>query len=341
MYKHLFITVEKVSAGSSREWSWHDLKKVLNSVARDLWVVLLDLVAVNASYYLALLVRFYVNSQFRPTVAYYLTDWARFTPWYSIAAVLIFMLFRLYGGMWRYAGINDMNRIILANACTTVVHVVGTLVFIRRMPITYYGIGAILQFLMVVVIRFSYRMLLVEKKKMAKTETVPALVVGSGDLGKKVIRHLEDNTPYRAAVIIGPDAGRTMDGIPVLSMKDLDSAVSRVRAVFIADKDLKNEDREKIASAAGDREIKDFTAELTNLSGVIPVTSLLSLCEGSVTLVIDGQETEYASGREALNQLRDSYEVRSIQNGRIELKKASNTWMQDYKAQTGEDVSFF
>ena len=48
---------------------------------------------------------------------------------------------RLYGGMWRYAGLNDMNRIIGANFCTTVVMVMGTLLFIRRMQITYYAIG--------------------------------------------------------------------------------------------------------------------------------------------------------------------------------------------------------
>ena len=36
------------------------MKKALNSVARDLWVVVLDVVAVNAAYYLALLIRFVV-----------------------------------------------------------------------------------------------------------------------------------------------------------------------------------------------------------------------------------------------------------------------------------------
>ena len=42
------------------------LKKIWNLVAKDLWIVLLDIVAVNAAYYLALMVRFYVNFEFRP-----------------------------------------------------------------------------------------------------------------------------------------------------------------------------------------------------------------------------------------------------------------------------------
>ena len=51
------------------------MKKIRDIIARDLWIVLLDILAVNLSYFLALLVRFYVNFEFRPTVTYYLTDW--------------------------------------------------------------------------------------------------------------------------------------------------------------------------------------------------------------------------------------------------------------------------
>ena len=52
------------------------MKKILEAVKKDLWVVLLDVVAVNLSYYLALLIRFYVNFQLRPVaVDRYLPAW--------------------------------------------------------------------------------------------------------------------------------------------------------------------------------------------------------------------------------------------------------------------------
>ena len=38
------------------------MKKVIESLKRDLWVVLLDILAVNLSYYLALLIRFFDNT---------------------------------------------------------------------------------------------------------------------------------------------------------------------------------------------------------------------------------------------------------------------------------------
>ena len=40
------------------------LKKIWNLVAKDLWIVLLDIIAVNAAYYLALLIRFFGDATY-------------------------------------------------------------------------------------------------------------------------------------------------------------------------------------------------------------------------------------------------------------------------------------
>ena len=113
------------------------MKKIWNALARDLWVLILDLIAVNLSYFLALLIRFYVNFQLRPVaVNDYLPAFMQFAPIYTILCLVIFCAFRLYGGIWRYAGINDINRIIIANMCAALVMVIGTALFVRRMPIT-------------------------------------------------------------------------------------------------------------------------------------------------------------------------------------------------------------
>lgn len=326
------------------------MKKIWDSIAKDLWIVLLDIIALNASYFLALLIRFYVNGEFRATVNYLIGDWAKFAPFYTIISLIIFALFRLYGGMWRYAGINDMNRIIGASVVTTVVQVVGTALFIRRMPITYYVIGAILQFLFVSLIRFGYRILLVEKKKVSSrnTPTVPTMIIGAGETARKAIHHLED-TPFRATVVVDEkSAGKSLDGIPVQA--DFGGALSSVRAVFIADPNLSTEKRKEIKDKCDEAgiELQDYTGYLSNLGGRIPTSSLLELMKGSVTLVIDGKETVYNTGEEAIASLKDRYDIKSIENAKIELVKPSSTayvgydaWAQQHKEQTGEDVSFF
>ncbi len=326
------------------------MKKIWNGIARDLWIVLLDIIAVNASYFLALLIRFYVNGQFRETVNYLIGDWAKFAPFYTVLCIIIFAAFRLYGGMWRYAGINDMNRIIGASLCTAVVQVVGTALFIRRMPITYYVIGAILQFLFVTLIRFGYRILLVEKKKVAgrNTPTVPSMVIGAGETARKAIHHLED-TPFRATVVIDEkSAGKALDGVPIQA--DFTENLPKVRAVFIADPNLSAEKRKDIKDACETAgvELQDYTGYLSNLGGRIPTSSLLELTKGKVTLVIDGKATDYESGEAALSSLKDRYDVKSIEGAKVELIKPSSAayvgydaWAQQHKEQTGEDVSFF
>ena len=321
------------------------MKKVISSVARDLWVVVLDLVAVNLSYYLALLLRFFVGGELRAVaVNRYMPAFLGFAPFYSVLAILVFMAWRLYGGMWRYAGINDMNRIIGASVTTTVLHFLGTLIFFTRMPWTYYVVGSLLQFGMIVIIRFGYRMLLVEKKKMGSKERIPALVVGSGDLGRKVVKHLEDYTPYRAAVIIGNEAGRTMDGVPVKGFEELGPAMEKVQAVFIADKGIDAAQRKKVLELAKDREVNDFTGALSNLSGAVPVSALLGLVKGPVTIRIEGRETRYENGRKALEALKDRYDVEEVEASVITLRKArsfDSAWANQYKEVTGEDISFF
>ena len=326
------------------------MKKVWEAVRMDLWIVVLDIIVVNASYLLALLIRFFVNGAFRPIVTNsYLPAFWRFAPFYTVACIVIFILFRLYGGMWTFAGLNDMNRIIGANACCAAVQIIGTCLFVRRMPMTYYVIGAVLQFVFVVAIRFGYRILLVEKQKLGGRSkgTAPTLVIGTGETARRAVHHLE-STPFRVTAIVDPkSAGKTMDGIPVVAEMDLKSA----RAVFIADPGLSAEEKKAIRKKCEEAEVEfqDYTGFFRNMGGRIPVTPLLELAEGPVRLVIDGQERTFASGEDAVASLSERYDIRSIEGARITLDRPGaggayagfETWAEEHREKTGEDVSFF
>ena len=321
-----------------------NMKKIWNFVRNDLWIFILDIVAVNLAYFLALIIRFYVNGEFRTTVSYYMDDWAKFAPFYTVIALVIFFCCRMYGGMWKYAGLNDMNRIITANVLTTVVMVAGTLIFIRRMPVTYYFIGALLQFIFTGMIRFAYRILLAEKKKMTRTGRIPALVIGSGDLGKKTIQYLEESGVYQPVGIIGRDVGRSLDGIPVTAFDDLKKSLEKVKAVFIADKEIDPKQRKAVNDAAEGREVFDYTGALSNITGAVPLTGLLETVTGPVVLSVNGQETRYANGKEALSALHTRYLVTEIRGEKltVELVEDDGTaYLKQHMAETGEELSFF
>ena len=326
------------------------LKKVRNAIAMDLWVLLLDVLAVNASYFLALIIRFYVNFQLRPVaVDRYLPNWSAFAPWYTVICIAVFALWRLYGGMWKYAGINDMNRIIGANACAIVIHVVGSLVFFTRMPITYYIIGGVLQFLMTTIIRFAYRVLLTERKRFVnrRQEKVPVIVVGSGENGRRVVKSLEETDNYHPVAVIAKTSG-TMDGTPIHAFSELAKVISahKVRAVFIADALLTNAQREEIHRLAAESglEIHDYTGYFSNLGGRLSLTELLSVLHSPVSIVLGGETKSYADGASALEELRMKYTVEDIrgQDITIQLVKqkrmtTQEALMLEYAAEMGEE----
>lgn len=231
---------------------------------KDWLILILDIIAVNAAYFLALLTRFYVNNVFRPTVSYYLTDFLKFAPFYTVICLAVFWCFRLYGGMWQYAGINDMNRIIGASLVTAILHVIGTAVFIRRMPITYYFIGAVLQFLFITLIRFGYRIWLVEKKKIAnrKKSGSPAMVIGAGEAARRMIGDLDDSDSFLPVCVLdskGGTYGKMMDGIPVYGGVDrLPGLISQfdIKHIFIADPLLQPEIKAEIEQICKENHIE-------------------------------------------------------------------------------------
>ena len=333
------------------------LLKAGKLTAQNLWTVILDIVAVNLAYFMALIIRFYVQNQMTDeALLYFLPAYANFAPFYTVACIIVFILCRLYGGMWQYAGLNDMNRILGANAITVVIQVVGTWAIMppkggpARMPVSYYVIGAILQFAMIAMIRFGYRILLVEKRKVAgrKVSTVPAMIIGGGETARKAIVHMEE-TPYRAMMAVdAKDAGRSMNGIPVIA--DYEKALANVKAVFIADRKLTPEKRKEIRKRCEEEniEVQDYTGVLSNLGGRVPVASLLWLTRGPVTLVNEWGERTFPDGEVALKELQDRYEVDSIEGAKIFLRKSTSgayvgydAWAEQHKEDTGEDVSFF
>ena len=220
------------------------LGKVLNRIRHDWLIILLDILAVNASYYLALFFRFYMQNQFLYTVPEYPQWFLQFAPIYTVFCLLVFWRLRLYGGMWQYAGINDMNRIVGSTAITSAFMLIGTLLmFPRRFPYSYYVIGAILQFLFVTSFRFGNRLFQVEKRKFKNWRKIGqhVMVVGAGSAASRMIRNLEDSKDLQPVCVWdskGRTSGRAMDGIPVYGgLETLEYAVNRndVKVIYIAD----------------------------------------------------------------------------------------------------------
>ena len=170
-------------------------------------MVVFDIFAVNAAYFCALVVRFYVASEFNVWAVRYIPAFADFAPFYTLVCIVVFALFRLYNSRWKYAGLNDLNRIALANLVTCIVQVAGSMLFFMRMPVTYYLIGAVIQFTLITISRFSYRFFIFELgrvRKLRSKTNINVMVVGVGETSRIVIKHLEgdaDNAAHPVCLV--------------------------------------------------------------------------------------------------------------------------------------------
>ena len=243
------------------------MDKIKRFIKYDLFVMLLDVIAVNASWFIAVVLRFSIKGIIDPQINSYVDTIIYFAPFYTLICIFVFSLCKLYGGMWRYAGIGDVNRIVLSNVVTIVIYVIATLFFYHRMPISCYVMGAFMQLFAVSFIRFAYRFALLEKRQIGKSNAQNALVIGTKDNGRQTISLLSIGIQYRPVAVIdcrSKDSGKLMDGIPVYDRADFESVVSKnkIKAVFLADSKIDDDFRAKVIEFCKEHQIKfsDYTA---------------------------------------------------------------------------------
>lgn len=337
----------------------------LSWAVKRLALLLFDIVAVNLSYFLALVVRFYVNSTFRAiAVDKYLPAFWEFAPWYTVLSVVVFVLFKLYNNRWKHAGLYDMNKIFLANVFTTVIHVAGTLIFVCRMPITYYFIGAVLQFLLIAASRFSYRLFVLERNRIRRMNNAKlnVMIVGEGQTARILRTQIDSDTTNVARPVCifsyhGAPAGKMVNGLPVVAdVSRLSEHFARyqVQCVMLADSLMPVEIRKQIreACAKAGIEVQDFSGYLTGDGRNLTFKSLMEYARGPVEIKLDGKTQSFQNGEEALMAFPGKYDVQAIYaNGgkigveivgkKLILNDTDEDWVKDAQNKSGEEISFF
>lgn len=341
---------EAEKAGNLRRW------------ALKLLLVLFDIFAVNFSYYMAMVLRFYVNHEFHLAGTLFMPLFLKFAPYYTVCCIIVFWLFKLYNGMWKYAGFNDVNRVVWANVVTCAIQVFGTLLFIRRMPTTYYVLGAAIQFVLIFASRFSYRLFAIEFSRYAqgKNAAVKVMIVGAGETARMLLRQLESDVHNVAQPVCVLDyrnleTGRLFNGLPVVGgLEGLEAASAKygVKSVILADSLMPQETREQLLARCAKLglAVQDFA--LYSAGGGNPLRSILARVNGPLTIRLDGVARDYDNAEQALAALPGRYSVRAvsaasdrvlidIERDSAALSNADEAWARDYKKTTGEDVSFF
>ncbi|MBR5614037.1 MAG: polysaccharide biosynthesis protein [Clostridia bacterium] len=236
-------------------------------------LLIYDFFAVSLAYLLALLLRFDLQYEAVPSI--YLITWAKFSPVYIAVCFVVFWLLHLYQSLWRFASFSELKRIFIGTVITSVFHTVFITAMVERMPISYYILGAVIQFMLILIVRFAYRFILLEQSKriraLQKTNANHVMLIGAGSAGQMILRDLHEAREVNDLVccIIDDDSnkwGRYIDGIPIVGGRDdilLNVEKYDIKKIFLA---LPS------ASASQKRDIldicKETTCELKSLPGM-------------------------------------------------------------------------
>ncbi|MGD9158039.1 MAG: nucleoside-diphosphate sugar epimerase/dehydratase [Desulfobacteraceae bacterium] len=201
-------------------------------------ILIFDILLVGFSWYFAHLLKH--NFDIPENSRYILLH---FLPLIILTKILIFYLFDLYQGMWRYTSLTDLLSIIKAGSIASLV-VLLLPFFVHRFggfSRSIFIIDWLLTLLFVAGSRIAIRLYFwvaagdeaarVSKRKFLKAlikknqKGKRLIVIGAGDCGEKISREIHDNPElgYRIVGFIDDDpikSRRNIHGIPVLGNRD-------------------------------------------------------------------------------------------------------------------------
>lgn len=119
-------------------------------------LLIFDVIAINLSSYLALLVRF--ELKWSSIEHECLEAVNRLCVLNTIITVLIFFIFRLYNSLWRYASVREMVNIMFACIIASVQHITALFMCYKYFTKSYIFVYSLLLLSFVMIIRFSYRL---------------------------------------------------------------------------------------------------------------------------------------------------------------------------------------
>ena len=194
-------------------------------------IVLLHLVLIVLSNYAAFMLRF---EGVIPAWAWY---WCvRALPWLLAIRLATFAVFRLYEGLWRYAGLWDLRNIVVAVGLSSGLFALVTVGLTEEMhyPHSILLIDAMLLVVLMGGLRFGRRLYRELGHLSARRRVV---LYGAGDAGELLLRDIRNNPYYEYEVVgfIDDDPGKTgqrIHGVKVLGTR---SVLPRVMADLAPD----------------------------------------------------------------------------------------------------------
>jgi FlaA1/EpsC-like NDP-sugar epimerase len=188
---------------------------------RSLLAFIHDVLAAAAAWLLAFWLRFNLEL---PPQPYLRLIWQAMAYVVPLQAVL-FLAFGLYRGLWRYASLPDLKRILLAVATSTML--VPALLFMLRLgdavPRSTFILDPLLLAILMGGSRLAYRAWKEHRFSISDMAREPVFVVGAGEATVNLIKELAHSHEWRVVGVFDDDAtkqGMRLQGVSILGGLD-------------------------------------------------------------------------------------------------------------------------
>ena len=184
-----------------------------------------DFAAVCGAYFLALFFRF--DGVYSSIPEQYMNPYYRVIFPFAAGSVVIFLLFRMYNSMWRFASYTEFVRTLLGSLTASVLHSFLINWIEGPMPLSYYFLGAGFQFVLLIIARFAFRFIQILKHahEPLKEGSKRIMLIGAGDAAQMILRDIAraDEINDKVVCIIDDNPNkwhRYMEGIPSVGGRD-------------------------------------------------------------------------------------------------------------------------
>ena len=198
-------------------------------------LMICDALSLCLAYFLALWLRF--DGVYSQIPERYLMPYRKFILPYAVCAIVLFWLFRMYRGMWRYASYTELIRTFCGSVTASILHSVFITLIFRKMPMSYYVWGGGAQFVFLLIPRFAYRLLLFYKVAAFKNSENGGrvMIIGAGSAGQILLRDISTSKELQDRVVCFIDDNpnkwnRYIERVPIVGGRDdILSAVEKYR----------------------------------------------------------------------------------------------------------------
>ena len=210
---------------------------------RAAFFVVLDICSVFVAGFGALFLRFDLNyGKLIEEGSMYLNAFWKYMPFNVVVLLVLFLLFRLYKSVWRFAGIDELQSIVAACSIAGVLQIGCYYILGVSYPRSCYILYILLLIALTTMNRFSYRFLRRMKRKWEMKDGTGVMIVGGGQAGAMLIREMQTSKHLdkRVRCIIDDDLtkqGSFIHGVRVVGTRqDIAAAVERfgIREINIA-----------------------------------------------------------------------------------------------------------